>query len=289
MTQTHHPPRPFLAGLMLLAVAGCSDGILAPDGGTDGLFASFSHAGANTVPVSDDNLGVDWLFVAETGTTGSGAFVVGPGSPHTGSGSAEFSLAAAADGHLLLGAILAATPLADIDAIEYSTYRSVGNPAWAVALQFNMNYDPATNPGNAWQGRLVFEPYHDAAVVSDAWQTWNPMAQRGWWATGAPGNGVCPMVAPCTWDEVLTAFPDAQIRDDAAPVGLKAGSGWGEFTGNVDGLTVSVNGIETTWDFGPAPTEPTTLQDCMSGGWEDYGFRNQGQCVRFVSTGKDSR
>lgn len=29
--------------------------------------------------------------------------------------------------------------------------------------------------------------------------------------------------------------------------------------------------------------------DCKKGGWEAYGFKNQGQCVRYVNTGKDSR
>lgn len=35
--------------------------------------------------------------------------------------------------------------------------------------------------------------------------------------------------------------------------------------------------------------DPQTREDCMAGGWEPYGFRNQGQCVRYVETGKDSR
>jgi hypothetical protein len=30
-------------------------------------------------------------------------------------------------------------------------------------------------------------------------------------------------------------------------------------------------------------------EDCMDGGWEAYGFRNQGQCIRFVNGGGDSR
>jgi len=29
--------------------------------------------------------------------------------------------------------------------------------------------------------------------------------------------------------------------------------------------------------------------DCMDGGWRELGFRSQGQCVRFVETGKNSR
>ena len=37
------------------------------------------------------------------------------------------------------------------------------------------------------------------------------------------------------------------------------------------------------------PHDPATKDDCKNGGWEAYGFRNQGQCIRFVNTGKDSR
>lgn len=32
-----------------------------------------------------------------------------------------------------------------------------------------------------------------------------------------------------------------------------------------------------------------TKDDCKDGGWADYGFANQGQCIRFIQTGKDSR
>ncbi len=39
----------------------------------------------------------------------------------------------------------------------------------------------------------------------------------------------------------------------------------------------------------PAPVNPIIKSDCMKGGWSDFGFRNQGQCIRFIETGKDSR
>jgi hypothetical protein len=32
-----------------------------------------------------------------------------------------------------------------------------------------------------------------------------------------------------------------------------------------------------------------TKAECKKNGWQTYGFRNQGQCVRFIETGKDSR
>lgn len=39
---------------------------------------------------------------------------------------------------------------------------------------------------------------------------------------------------------------------------------------------------------GADPSQPTTMDDCKKGGWQDYpnaGFRNQGDCIRFVQTG----
>ena len=34
---------------------------------------------------------------------------------------------------------------------------------------------------------------------------------------------------------------------------------------------------------------PESQEDCKNGGWEDFGFRNQGQCIAFVNTGRDTR
>jgi hypothetical protein len=35
--------------------------------------------------------------------------------------------------------------------------------------------------------------------------------------------------------------------------------------------------------------DPATKEDCKTAGWESFGFRNQGQCVRLIETGEDSR
>ena len=54
-------------------------------------------------------------------------------------------------------------------------------------------------------------------------------------------------------------------------------------------------GAERDWDFDwtqfevGALADPETRADCMDGGYADFGFRNQGQCIRFVNTGQDSR
>lgn len=54
------------------------------------------------------------------------------------------------------------------------------------------------------------------------------------------------------------------------------------------GLTLMAGSV------GAAHPEPTTKADCMRGGFAEYNvgfnevqrFRNQGQCIKFVNTGK---
>ncbi|MGK2963365.1 MAG: hypothetical protein ACSLFK_14680 [Gemmatimonadaceae bacterium] len=37
------------------------------------------------------------------------------------------------------------------------------------------------------------------------------------------------------------------------------------------------------------PIEPVEKDECLKGGWANFSFKNQGQCVRFIETGVDSR
>lgn len=39
----------------------------------------------------------------------------------------------------------------------------------------------------------------------------------------------------------------------------------------------------------PLPASPASKAHCKDGGWMDFGFRNQGRCIRMVNTGRDSR
>ena len=45
----------------------------------------------------------------------------------------------------------------------------------------------------------------------------------------------------------------------------------------------------SVWPLAPAGISPRRAHDCKEGGWEDFGFRNQGLCLQFVNTGIDSR
>lgn len=39
----------------------------------------------------------------------------------------------------------------------------------------------------------------------------------------------------------------------------------------------------------PRQLDPVSKEECMKGGWSNFDFRNQGQCIRFVETSLDSR
>ncbi len=52
---------------------------------------------------------------------------------------------------------------------------------------------------------------------------------------------------------------------------------------------VNWNGGVAFFDDLTVDADPQTKDDCKKGGWEQFGFKNQGQCVRFIETGKDSR
>lgn len=51
----------------------------------------------------------------------------------------------------------------------------------------------------------------------------------------------------------------------------------------------STFGAERDWDFDWTAFSAYTTDDCKNDGWMDLGFQNQGQCIRYANTGKDSR
>jgi len=268
-------------------------GLVAAAGVAAVVFGTALIAANSTVVVSNLNSN-GWAFFQET-AVGTGSFVNGPGNPPLGSGSAQLTVNST--GRELLGTQNhAGTNLADITQLEYSTYRQSGDSALAASLQLQIDYD-TTDANVAWQGRLVYEPYlTGATVTTGSWQTWDALAPSpggAWWASGAPGNLVCPQSNPCNFSEVLAAFPNAAIwNDPRGAILFKAGGPWlSGFVGNVDAFTIGINNDNTTYDFEFLQT-PANKDDCKKGGWESRfradgsAFKNQGDCIQYVNTGK---
>jgi hypothetical protein len=71
------------------------------------------------------------------------------------------------------------------------------------------------------------------------------------------------------------------FRDGAATLQLTIDNTSAPGTGSIEvsSLVVTVHGSRAL----------TSTEQCKNNGWETWDFKNQGQCVRFVETGKDSR
>jgi len=147
-------------------------------------------------------------------------------------------------------------------------------------LTYELSLDADPSPGvNA----LVFDPINvpvaDHAIGDN---------------TSSDGNNEFVAANAAQYAALIAAYNVAQnswnyeFFDDGAPLSF--------FDPTVDG----VYDISLTAFHGKKKVASTTIQvlvgnplydagQCKKGGWADFGFKNQGQCVRYVKTGKDSR
>jgi hypothetical protein len=243
----------------LIQMIGVSLALLLAVPATVRLTTLLGHAEADSTVVVQPADMQGWGFFQEVGG-GTGSFVSGLGTAPLGSGSARMTVDATGR-EILATQAYAGTRLDAIDTLTYSTYRTSGDAALAISLQLDVDYD-LTDTDTSWQGRLIFEPYYTNTVQTGVWQTWDALTNDGtgnWWASGAPGNTVCPIDNPCTWSEVLSNFPNAGIRADVGLLHLKAGGPWASgFDGNVDAFSIGISGSTTTYDFEPSPP-PTVV------------------------------
>lgn len=237
--------------------------------GSQTVETNFEPGDGNQVINTANAASRGFAFVQET-PNGSGAFVNGPNGSD-GSGSARLTTDSAG-GEALANGLFTGTRFDQLKFLSYKTYQGAAGTN-ATTLQLDTDYD-ATDASTAFQGRVVFEPSlsGQATVTNETWQTWNPLtAPSGWWQTGTPIVGgspvaqACTQASPCSFGQLLAAYPNAAIRGFTGQLGgqplgggiwLKAGSGWaGGFTGNVDSLTAAVNvgGVNgtVTYDFEP--------------------------------------
>lgn len=105
-----------------------------------------------------------------------------------------------------------------------------------------------------------------AASLTDVVEIYDPATDT--WATGVP---------------MLTRRQAPQLARVGSAIHAIAGHG------PTAGLTVHEVFVSDEGGGDPGPSNPASRDQCKAGGWVAFGFRNQGQCVRFVETGKDSR
>ncbi len=117
---------------------------------------------------------------------------------------------------------------------------------------------------------------------STGWRFWN-------------GTGWVNVTTPYTFDAWASLYIEiTETAIDFTINGVEVGSmpldGSIEFNAvilNAYNYGADAASYSTYWHIGL--TNPVVKADCLNNGWKASGFKNQGQCVRFVETGKDSR
>jgi hypothetical protein len=238
---------------------------------------------AESTPPTDN-----WVLYTRTSAS-IGTFVVGPVAPPAGIGSIQFETPTGSDKVFLFNYDHVGTPLAAIDAISYATYRSAGSLQQVTALNIQVDYNGSDPDGFT---TLVFEPVYNTAqgsVVSGQWQNWDAYAGGTaiWWSTRAI-NGVCATSCYVSWQTIVSANPNATILGG---FGVNQGSGNATLVAAVDALTLGHAGNTIVYDFEPYEVAKTQEQ-CKNGGWQSVTradgspFKNQGDCIQYVNTGK---
>ena len=146
---------------------------------------------------------------------------------------------------------LAGLPLFDVDELGYCTRLDDGLRPYAVTLQINIDAD-VSDGDDSWQGRLVYTPSYNGAVIQGEWQCWNTLVGK-WWATGGPVAQYAGVDNPQPLGTLLARFPKLGINRTYSTVALKAGDGWDHFVGEASPVAIGVEGERINIAFGDAP------------------------------------
>jgi hypothetical protein len=252
------------------------------------LLASSASA-ATTVVVTPSN--TQGWSTSDTRPGGEVNFVADPSSPlPTGALELKTNASTTAKAQYMHSATSTATTtvvLDDITDLGFSS-KQVSGPVHANAsYQLVVDLNGTSTGGFA---TLVYEPYQNGTVTPGVWQDWDVDAGQ-FWSTRTFTEGTCAVVngaggAPFyTLGGLQATCPDAIVLG----FGVNVGSNNPSYDIYVDKVIFN----DTTYDFEQtAPNvQPTSRQACMNGGWrtltDDNGntFKNQGDCVSFVSTG----
>jgi hypothetical protein len=234
--------------LVALAIGALAVGVLA------------APAGAATTTVGA--LSVNGWFGGNEGPAGSSgtvSLVSGPGTPDAGTGSAKLTVDGT--GRASLGTNgFKGTKLSQISALSYSTYATSSQLSHQANLQFDVDFD-TTDASTAYQGRLSFGT--DTSVPLNTWTSVNALTDGKWYGSQLVSPAPCSQSSPCTWAQVLTAYPNAGVRNDPVEKGAMLLRLGGPVTGGgsvyVDNFSITRPSGTSTVDFEPGATVTPTV------------------------------
>jgi hypothetical protein len=220
------------------------------------------------------------------------SFVTGPGSPTCGTGSIEFKIGSDGDAAAeLRNPNYAGVKVLDILSLSYTTYVQQWVDNQVPYLILNVDLDGDGIPDDL----LFFEPVYQSATffpsfpqsdpVLGAWQTWDAR-NGGWWSVSGTA-GANPGTDVKSLDTILASYPNAKIINSGTGLGglrIVTGFGagaWEGFIGNVDCMTISVDGIgSTTFNFDPNHAPTANAQSVST-------YRNQAKAITLSGSDQD--
>ena len=186
----------------------------------------------------------------------------------------------------------AATPLADVTELGYYTKQNSasfvgGDPSYQ--LPVCLEGVSGTGCANSSFTTLVFEPYQNGTVTPGIWQQWDVDSGQFWSSRSFTGSGSCAVVAGGGGPPFYTLAGLKAACPSAVVVGFGVNIGSNNPSYDVETDLVDFNG--TTYDFEPYVVASSKDQ-CKKDGWKDVrradgsSFKNQGDCIQYVNTGK---
>lgn len=180
-------------------------------------------------------------------------------------------------------------PIATVNSISYDFKIASGTAA--DADQFYMNV--YANFGTSSDDKFYDCRYNVVPTIGStgAFTTVVFDPTQAYDVTTRGGASASPFPCPAVPADMDLLSPGSNIRAFALNVGDTSASDLG-LSGHLDNVVTDTDTGVITYDFDPAVVVPPTAtmkSDCKDGGFATYGFKNQGQCIKFVETGKDSR
>lgn len=221
----------------------------------------------------DPNTQTPYVFTNDQASIGSGSLYVEPITNSINGNSDKF-----------IGELFLNEEIASIQSVSYDFLIGQGGEA-SDENHFYLNV-------YANFGESPFDKFYDCRYdvvpstgsTSD-WTTITFDPTQSYPVTTRSGASASPYTCPSVPAEMDDLSPNSTIRVAAINVGDTSGNDEG-LDGYYDNIVVTNTDETTVYDFDPVPADKN---ECKKGGWEEFGFKNQGQCIRFVNTGQDSR
>ena len=254
-------------------------------------------AATTTVVVAGDTAAAEndpgWMFNRDPGNTTPYEFTYDESS--IGSGSVYIEPIGANPADKFIAELFAVTEIADLHSLTYDFLIGAGGDA-SDEHEFYLNV--YANFGES-DDLKFYDCRYNVVPTSGSTSSWTTVTfdpTMAYIVTTRGGASASPYTCPGVPADMDLLSPGSTIRAFALNVGDTSASDIG-LDGYYDNVVLTIDGDTTVYDFeldedgnGVGDTPPPTNKDeCKKGGWATFdnpSFRNQGQCIQNVNTGK---